>query len=85
MHQLKLFTGVEGESQSLERDINDWLRTSGAKVVQVFGNIAPQAVIHYPDTRPLPGADPGSSRRFGPSDILVAILYDDGGQAPMGR
>jgi len=69
VHQIKLFVDVESNLEAMEQKINQWLAGSGAKVVSVFGNIAPQTVT--PDTK-------GSSlgvRRFSSSDVLIAIVY----------
>ncbi|MDX2132594.1 MAG: hypothetical protein SFY69_11140 [Planctomycetota bacterium] len=75
MHQIKLFEGSEDAMRALENEINEWLRTSGAKVVQVFGNIAPQSVLPSSESRAGLAAD-GGIRRFAPSDILVCVLYE---------
>ena len=75
-HQVKIFHGTEDDTAGLERDINAWLSKSGARVVNIFGNIAPQAVLATEKSTPLPGADPGLLRRFGASDVLVVVLYE---------
>lgn len=74
MHQVKLFKGVEAEPHPLEDRINEWLRTSGAKVVQITGNIAPQS----PKGDDTAGV---GSKGFGTSDILVIVLYEPAGEA----
>ena len=66
MQQIKLFKSVETELAALETDVNAWLKTSGGKVINIFGNIAPQ-------TR---GEAGGGDRRFSPSDIFLAIVYE---------
>jgi hypothetical protein len=66
MQQIKLFKSVETELSGLESDINGWLKSSGGKIVNIFGNIAPQ-------TR---GEGGGGDRRFTPSDVFVAIVYE---------
>ncbi len=68
MQQIKIFKSIESDVSDLERDINAWLKESGARVVNVFGNIAPQT-ISDPDKAK-------GSRGFSPSDILIAVLYD---------
>ncbi len=70
MQQVKLFKGLESEVSELEREVNAWLRESGAKVISISGNIAPQSEK--------PGeVSGGSSRsRFPPSDILLIVLYE---------
>ncbi len=74
MHQIKLFEGSEDGLTHLEKEVNQWLRESNARVVQVFGNIAPQSVLPAPDNRVL--STEGSTRRFAPSDILVCVVYE---------
>ncbi len=70
MHQIKLFVDIESNVESLEDRINQWLKESGAKVVNVFGNIAPQTV-----TKDQSGTSLGE-RRFSSSDMFVAIVYE---------
>ena len=68
MQQIKIFKSIESDVSDLERDINAWLKESGARVVNVFGNIAPQTI-----------ADPEKAkgnRAFNPSDILIVLLYE---------
>lgn len=69
-HQIKFFKTVENELSSMEADINSWLKQSNAKVVQVVGNIAPQTL----------GREAGGTgdRRYAPSDVMVAIVYEAG-------
>ena len=62
MKQVKLFKTVENEIWSLEKEINDWIYESGATIVSVTGNIAPQ-------TR-------GSADSFSASDVLVVVLFE---------
>ncbi len=66
MQQIKIFKGVETDVNSLESDVNGWLKQNGAKVVNIFGNIAPQ-------TR---GHEGPAERRFSPSDILITVVYE---------
>ena len=51
----------------LEEEINEWLAESGAKVVQMTGNIAPQT----PSNTGMGGSS------FSSSDVLVLIVYED--------
>lgn len=85
MHQIKFFAAEEDTSRTLEAEINAWLRETNARVINIFGNIAPQAVLTSPQSNTLPGADPGSTRRFAASDIFIAILYElpEGADAPV--
>lgn len=69
MHQIKLFKGVESEVSTLESDVNAWLTESGAKVVNIFGNIAPQTLKAEAGTG-------GGGRAFAPSDLFIAVLYE---------
>ncbi|MBB73233.1 MAG: hypothetical protein CMJ75_01835 [Planctomycetaceae bacterium] len=63
MRRVKIFKGVETELWNLEEEINNWVEASGAKIVQVTGNIAPQT--------------PSSSAQgFSSSDVLVIVLYE---------
>lgn len=67
MQQVKLFKSTERDLTSLERSINEWLVESNAKVVQMFGNIAPQSLGEEVDVR---------KGTFAPSDLFIAILYE---------
>ncbi len=69
MQRVKLFKSIETEIDSLEKDINDWLKRSGAKVISLTGNIAPQSV------KPDGGGGLGKGS-FSPSDVLVVVLYE---------
>jgi len=66
MQQIKLFKSVETEIAGLEGEINTWLKSSGGRIVNIFGNISPQ-------TR---GSGDPVERRFSPSDIFIAIVYE---------
>ncbi len=68
MQQIKIFKSIESNVTDLERDINAWLKESGARVVNVFGNIAPQTISDPEKAK--------GSRGFSPSDILIAVLYE---------
>ena len=67
MHQIKLFTGLESSPDELEGRINSWLSESNARVIQMFGNIAPQTVKD--PTAGLGGA-------YGASDLFIAVIYE---------
>jgi hypothetical protein len=80
IQQVKIFTGTEGAVGDLEHRVNNWLLESKARVVSIFGNIAPQSVLPgAAGPTPLPGADHGHSRRFGPSDIMLVVVYTKAG------
>ena len=68
MQQIKIFKSIESDVSNLERDINAWLKASGTRVVNIFGNIAPQTIG---DPQKAKG-----SRGFSPSDVLIAVLYE---------
>jgi len=70
MQQIKFFKGIENQLTELEGDVNAWLANSGAKVVQVFGNMSPQSVAPGDGS---PGLSGGSSP---PSDVFIAIVYE---------
>jgi len=75
MQQVKIFSGLEGHTGELEQQINDWLASSGARVLQITGNVAPQSLLGAPDNKSLSKTG-GGSRRFAPSDVLVIVLYE---------
>ena len=64
MQQVKIFECVETEVKSLEAEINAWLRDSGARIVSITGNIAPQSASSQPKAHPAP------------SDVLLIVLYE---------
>ena len=64
MQQVKIFECLENEIKSLEEDINQWLRESGARIISITGNIAPQSATSQPKARPAP------------SDVLLIVLYE---------
>ncbi len=70
MQQIKIFKSIESDVTELERDINAWLKESGARVVNVFGNIAPQTISDPEKAK--------GTRGFSPSDVLVVLLYETG-------
>ena len=74
MQQVKIFTGLEGATGALTEEINDWIRDSGAEVLQISGNIAPQSAAGVEHSTTLPGSTGGTHHRP-PSDILIIILY----------
>lgn len=67
MQQIKLFKSVETEIEDMEKDINSWLASNDINVVSIVGNVSPQT----------PGrASSDGGRRFDPSDLFIAILYE---------
>ncbi|MEX0794758.1 MAG: hypothetical protein WD045_16590 [Pirellulaceae bacterium] len=72
MQRVKIFKSVESEVEALEEQVNQWLAESGAKVLQMSGNIAPQ-------TSPLaapPQSGGSEALRFPPSDVMLIVLYE---------
>lgn len=70
MQRVKFFKGIESDLSQLEADMNAWIAESGARVVQIFGNIAPQSI---PPTAKSAGL---STTEFAASDVLVVLLYE---------
>ncbi len=70
VQQVKIFKSIESEVSALEREINDWIRSSGARVQSIHGNIAPQSALRDPGSEPLGGNGPF------PSDVLVIVMYE---------
>ncbi len=70
MQQIKIFKGLEGDAIELEKQVNAWLAKSGARVLQITGNIAPQG--HSSDLK----AGSISASPYTPSDILLVVLYE---------
>ena len=70
MQQVRIFKSVENEVRELEKEINGWIRESGAKVLSITGNIAPQS-------GGMEARSGGLSRSgFAPSDVVVIVLYE---------
>ena len=64
MQQIKIFKGVDSEIPEMERQINRWMRKSGAKVLSVQGNLAAQSQSN------------GPLNSFAGSDIMVILHYE---------
>ena len=66
MQKVKLFKSIESELVTMESEINAWIKESGAKIISVTGNIAPQS-----------GATSGGGMgSFSASDVLVIVVYE---------
>ena len=63
MRQVKVFKSIESELWNMEKEINNWAKESGANIVSVTGNIAPQT-------------GSATSHGFASSDVLVIVLYE---------
>jgi hypothetical protein len=74
VQQVKMFMGLEGETNALSDEINTWIRESGAKVLQISGNVAPQTSGGSGLGSGLPGTSLAAGRV--PSDVLVIVLYE---------
>ena len=73
MQQVKIFKGVESDLASLEGEVNAWMRESGAAVVSITGNIAPQTVTSESKAG-------GAGRSYyPPSDVILVVLYETAG------
>ncbi|MCA9218551.1 MAG: hypothetical protein KDB27_36030 [Planctomycetales bacterium] len=64
MHQVKIFECRENEIGELESEINKWLSETGARVINITGNIAPQSVVSHPKSV------------ASPSDVLLVVVYE---------
>ncbi len=71
MQLVKLFKGIESELPDLEDKINTWIRESGANVIQVTGNIAPQSALNKPTT-----GQTLARGSFEASDVLIVVSYE---------
>lgn len=68
VQQIKIFKSIESDVSILESEINSWLGDSGAKVINVFCNIAPQTVKS--------DSSATGSRAFIPSDVFMVVVYE---------
>ncbi|MHC5022920.1 MAG: hypothetical protein ACYTGG_03265 [Planctomycetota bacterium] len=71
MQQIKFFKSIESDIAALEREINAWLSESGANVINIFGNIAPQTVADAQKAM-------ATGRGFSPSDVFIVVVYEKG-------
>jgi len=69
VHQIKIFKGLESNLPLLEKEVNAWLAESGARVVQMFGNLAAQSGQRN-ETNSL------AAYPYVASDVLLVILYE---------
>jgi len=70
MQKVKIFKSLEKDVTRLEMDVNKWIAESGAKIISLDGNIAPQSERT--------GATTGGmgDSRYPPSDIVLIVLYE---------
>ncbi len=71
MPQMKFFKGLESDLPGLEKKINTWMMEPGIRVINVFGNIAPQT-----GTQAKPPGSLVTQSGYGDSDVLIAVLYE---------
>ncbi|KAA1257723.1 hypothetical protein LF1_02120 [Rubripirellula obstinata] len=64
MQQIKIFKGVDTEIPEMERQINRWMRKSGAEIISIQSSLAPQ-----------PNKGTGPMNSFAGSDIMVVLHY----------
>lgn len=69
MHQIKIFKGLESNLGALEKEINAWLAESGARVLQIVGNLAPQSGQRNE-------ANSLAAYPYVASDVLLVVLYE---------
>ena len=75
MHQIRIFIGKEDEASRLTKEVNDWLASSQAKIVNVFGNLSPQTVTEKSSDSVRTLGDNGG-RRYAPSDIMMVVVFE---------
>jgi len=74
VQRIKIFKGLESDLAELESQVNQWLAESQARVINMFGNIAPQS---GPTASPQPGGPTYITKSpFAPSDVLLVILFE---------
>jgi len=64
MQQIKIFKTIESERDQMEKDVNRWMRKSGARVISITGNIS----ANSPNSQ--------SMSSFSGNDILIIVLYE---------
>lgn len=69
MHQIKIFKMRENDLERLEQVVNQWIAENQVRVVQIFGNIAPQS----PKAG---GVSTITKTAHDPSDILIVVVYE---------
>ena len=65
MQQVKIFKSVDTDIPDMEKQINRWMRKSGARVLSITGNLAAQL-----------NEGGGPLNSFAASDILIIVLYE---------
>jgi hypothetical protein len=70
VHQIKIFKGLEDDTSTIEHQVNEWLSANQVRVVQIFGNVAPQTLATDMVKNTL------SRTTHPPSDVLLVVLYE---------
>ncbi len=65
VQQIKIFKSVDTEIPEMERQINRWMRKSGARVLSITGNLAGQS-----------GSHGGPLNSFAAGDVLIIVHYE---------
>ncbi|MCP5519632.1 MAG: hypothetical protein H7A45_20515 [Verrucomicrobiales bacterium] len=69
MQQIKIFKSTELDLELVERSVNEWLAQNQVRVVNIFGNIAPQG--------PKQGQSSVLTKSgHSPSDLLLVVVYE---------
>lgn len=68
MQQVKIFKSVDTEIPEMERQINRWMRKSGARVLSITGNITSQNSSG--------GGAGGGLNSFAAGDVMLIVLYE---------
>jgi hypothetical protein len=55
---------------TIEHDVNQWMKDSKVKVLQIFGNVAPQTLAPETVKNTL------SRTNHPPSDVMLVVLYE---------
>lgn len=70
LHQIKIFKGLEDDTSTIEHDVNEWLSENKVKVIQIFGNVAPQTLAAEAVRNTL------TKTNHPPSDVMLVVLYE---------
>jgi hypothetical protein len=69
MHQVRIFKGIESNLNGLEQEVNHWLSANDVRVIQMFGNLAPQSGERTE-------ANSLAAYPYLASDVLLVVLYE---------
>jgi hypothetical protein len=72
MPQIKFFKGVETDLPGLENKVNTWMTEPGIRVINIFGNMAPQTA-----SASKPADSLVTQSGYGESGIFIAVLYEN--------